>query len=51
MKGCVSLRAVRSELRECPVRMVCGVRRVRRRDWMLWRVVVIGASFAAVMPE
>ncbi len=51
MNGWVSLRAVRSALRECPIRMVVGVRRVRRRDWMVGRVVVMGARAVGVMPE
>ena len=51
INGWVSLRAVRSESREWPRRMVCGVRRVRRRSWMSDNVVVIGARAEGVIPE
>ena len=51
MKGWVSLRAARSELREWPMMMVWGVRMESKRCWISERVVVTFSSLAAVMPE
>ena len=51
MCGWVSCKAVRSDSREWPIRIVVGVMRSLRRDWMVGRVVVMGAMASGRIPE